>query len=409
VQVQQPHLHGDGSLLCVRDDTGWLNAWCGDRPVLDEPHEHAGPTWGPRQRSVAVSPDERSVAIARNEDGFGRLVVVDRVTGAVHQVARAVHGQLHWRGRWLVALRTGARTPTQVVAYDTTAPDPTTWERRVLAVGPIGGWEDDPALVEPTPLTATAPDGAVLPARLYSPAVPQARGLICWVHGGPTDQWQVTFLPRIAYWVSRGMHVLVPDPRGSTGHGRAHQQALRGGWGVLDVDDTAALVRAAQAHTGITPTGTVAMGGSAGGLTALGLGVRHPRLLAGIAVAYPVSDIAALDDVTHRYEAHYNDTLIGPRRDPAARRARVAHSPLTVAPCLARVPLLVQHGDADPVVPVEQSRRLARAVAAAGGDVELVIHPGEGHGFRRPEVQVDEQRRVEAFVERCLSPARPPR
>ena len=44
----------------------------------------------------------------------------------------------------------------------------------------------DQPLVEP--VTATA--GGV-PYRLYEPAVP-AGGLIVWVHGGPTDQWQVT-------------------------------------------------------------------------------------------------------------------------------------------------------------------------------------------------------------------------
>ena len=37
-----------------------------------------------------------------------------------------------------------------------------------------------------------------------------------------------------------GWDVLLPDHRGSTGHGRAYQQALDGRWGELDVSDTAA-------------------------------------------------------------------------------------------------------------------------------------------------------------------------
>ena len=57
--------------------------------------------------------------------------------------------------------------------------------------------------------------------------------VLVWLHGGPTDQWQVTWMPRIAHWRSRGWNVLVPDHRGSTGHGRAYQQAMQGRLGAL--------------------------------------------------------------------------------------------------------------------------------------------------------------------------------
>ncbi|HRE02117.1 MAG TPA: prolyl oligopeptidase family serine peptidase, partial [Ilumatobacteraceae bacterium] len=63
-----------------------------------------------------------------------------------------------------------------------------------------------------------------------------------------------------------------------------------------------------------------------------------------------------------------------------------------------RTPLLMLHGDADPVVPVEQSRQLAAGIAAAGGNVELHVYAGEGHGLRKPENQLDEYRRIGAFL-----------
>ena len=68
-----------------------------------------------------------------------------------------------------------------------------------------------------------------------------------------------------------------------------------------------------------------------------------------------------------------------------------------------RVPLLVLHGDADPVVPVEQSEVLVRRARDAGADVELHIYPGEGHGFRRPEHQRDEYERIAAFLARAMA------
>ena len=234
--AQQPRYLPNGALMCVRDDSGWNNVWLDDAALIEEPFEHGGPSWGLGQRSFAVSPDGAQVAFTRNERGFGRLCVTDVATGTLREVARGVHGQLSWRGTRLAAIRTGARTPTQVVVYDTT-----TWDRTVVEVGPVSGWESE-SLAEPEPLEVIAADGNTLYARLYRADEPTDR-LLCWLHGGPTDQWQVTFMPRLAFWRSRGWNVLVPDHRGSTGHGRAYQQAARGGWGVIDVSD---IVRCAR-------------------------------------------------------------------------------------------------------------------------------------------------------------------
>src|SRR3984893_4815238 len=83
VAVGQPRFAPDGSALAyVSDATGWMNVWVaavdgsGARPLHDEQAEHAEPTWGPGQRSFAWAPDGRSIALCRNERGFGRLVAV---------------------------------------------------------------------------------------------------------------------------------------------------------------------------------------------------------------------------------------------------------------------------------------------------------------------------------------------
>lgn len=392
--VQQPRFAPDGTLCTVRDDTGWLNVWWGDAPLVGEPFEHAGPTWGPGQRSFAVSPDGRSVAFTRNERGFGRLCVVDRATGEVTEVARGVHGQLQWVGGHLVALRSGARTPTGVVRYSTD-----TWERDVVAVGPLSGWEAE-VLVEPELVQATATDGTTIHARLYRADQLTTR-LLTWLHGGPTDQWQVTFMPRLAYWRSRGWNVLVPDHRGSTGHGRAYQQALHGRWGELDVADVVAAIAHAHAHGWGTPHATVVTGGSAGGFTALGVAATAPELLAAAVVSYPVTDLADLAERSHRFERHYTHTLVGPL--PGAEALHAERSPVNFAHRFAGVPVLVLHGDADPVVPVQQSTVFAERARAAGADVTLHVYEGEGHGFRQPANQLDEYQRIGAFLARVAS------
>jgi dipeptidyl aminopeptidase/acylaminoacyl peptidase len=393
--LQQPRTTTDGVGICVRDDTGWNNVWLGDAPLVDEPFEHGGPTWGPRQRSFAVSPDGHRVAFSRNERGFGRLCVVDVASRAVTEVGRGVHGQIHWADDdRIVALRSGARTPTQIVVYH--AAD---WSRRVLAVGPVSAW-DVADLPEPT-LVDVEREGAVLHARRYPSTGPTSRGLLCWVHGGPTDQWQVEFLPRIAYWCAQGFDVLVPDHRGSTGHGRAYQRGMQGEWGRLDVDDVAAIV--ADSHRAGTsePSRTVALGSSAGGLTVLGLLGLHPGLAAGGVVLYPVTDLAVLAAESHRYEAHYTIGLVAPLDDVERYRER---SPMSYADRID-VPLLVMHGDSDPVVPVSSTLAFADRMRAAGRAVELHVFPGEGHGFRAPEHRRADFELTAAFLARVVGPA----
>ncbi len=59
---------------------------------------------------------------------------------------------------------------------------------------------------------------------------------------------------------------------------------------------------------------------------------------------------------------------------------------LAASPCehlhAGTPPILVVHGDADPVVPVEQSQSFVRALADTGGRVTLVRVPGAGHVLR---------------------------
>ena len=44
-------------------------------------------------------------------------------------------------------------------------------------------------------------------------------------------------------------------------------------------------------------------------------------------------------------------------------------------------PLLVLHGDADQIIPVDAGKQLAAEAKALGGKVDLVIYPGQSHGF----------------------------
>lgn len=73
-------------------------------------------------------------------------------------------------------------------------------------------------------------------------------------------------------------------------------------------------------------------------------------------------------------------------RRAVAPRAILAFSGALLAPersaeWIARPPVLIVHGEADEVVPVERSRAAERDLAAAGVDVTALYRPGLGHGI----------------------------
>jgi dipeptidyl aminopeptidase/acylaminoacyl peptidase len=409
--VGQPRFAADGTLAFLCDAHGWLNLWQAGadggepRPLLEERAEHGAPAWGPGQRSFAWSPDSRRLAFCRNEGGFGRLCVLDLECGSVGELDRGVYSWLSWAGELLVGIRSGARTPDQVVVLDTCAPR-CTGSRHTVARGPLAGFAAS-GLVEPELVSWAGENvpgvGGTVHGRLYRTNKEPDRGhgppLLISIHGGPTGQDGVVFNTRVAYFCDRGFNVLTVDYRGSTGWGRAYTQALRGEWGRLDVADVAAAMRAAADQGWGHARRMVPMGSSAGGLTVLLLLALHPELCAAGVDLYGVTDLLNLDGATNRFEAHYLRTLVGEL--PAAVDRYRERSPINMARGIGG-PLLVLHGSADPVVPQAQSDALVGAVRAGGGDVEYHVYEGAGHGWRAPDLVEDELERTWAFLRRAV-------
>jgi predicted esterase len=67
----------------------------------------------------------------------------------------------------------------------------------------------------------------------------------------------------------------------------------------------------------------------------------------------------------------------GHSEEEIARRAReLSPAHLVKGPV---IPFLLIHGDADPLVPLQQSEKMVAALKAAGGSVELIVKKGGGH------------------------------
>jgi len=320
----------------------------------------------------------------------------------VRERSKGWHHGIEWGAPGIVGVRSGGRTAPQVTVFDP-AGDGSTGRRPVARGAP--GELDALDLPEPDPVTWTADDGATVHGILWRPLAPLGpRGtpppLLVDVHGGPTDQAVVGWAPRVRWFLSRGWSVLAPNPRGSTGYGRAYLRAADGGWGTVDVDDTVAGIRALADRGEVDGARVGIIGGSAGGFTALLVGTATPPVVRAIVSLYAVTDLLDLAATTHRFESRYLDTLVGPLPECATRyRDR---SPVHRASEIT-VPVLVLQGDQDKVVPAAQAQRLVDALRAAGTPVEHHVYEGEGHGWSRPDTVTDALERIEAFLAKWVT------
>ena len=74
----------------------------------------------------------------------------------------------------------------------------------------------------------------------------------------------------------------------------------------------------------------------------------------------------------------FGDRAARTPEEVAARAKELSPALLVKAPT---PPFLVIHGDADPTVPLQQSRSLVDAIKGAGGSAELIVKAGGGHAW----------------------------
>ncbi|MCC7078331.1 MAG: S9 family peptidase [Acidimicrobiia bacterium] len=399
VSVAEPRFSPDGSVLAyLCDRSGFRNVWVAEpgsgttRLLTRFEAEIGGPTWGGGDRSFAWSPDGTEIAHTLSGEGRTELWVTQVADGASRPLVQraGTFSWLSWRGRYVAATYADPFTARRVELVD-----PVSATCRVASprgAGELGAWGDV------SHVTWSDADGDPVHGILATPThADTACPTIVWVHGGPTGQAQLDFAPRVAYFVSRGWAVLFVNHRGSTGYGRAYTQALHGRWGELDVRDVLSGVEEMARRGVADPARLAVMGASAGGYTVLQTLIAAPDVFAAGVDLYGVADLFHLAETTHRFEAAYNDSLVGPL--PEAADLYVERSPITHADRI-RTPLLVLQGGKDEVVLPEQSRKLVRAVERNGVDAEFHCYEDEGHGWGRAETVHDELARVEAFLRR---------
>ncbi len=383
--IFQPEWSPEGELYFVSDRSNWWNLYrlragvveavCSKDAEFGLPHWVFGmSTYG----FVSV----KQIVCTYVEQGFSHLALIDTDSGKIETVESAytqIEG-IRCSAGSAVFFAGSPNQPSAIVRFD-----PATGQfetlRRSSELAIDSGYVSPPQAVEfPTERGLTA-HGFFYPPQNKDYAAPdnELPPLLVMIHGGPTAAASPTLKLGIQYWTSRGIAVLDVNYGGSTGYGREYRERLKGNWGVVDVDDC---VHGARflAEQGLVDSNRLAItGGSAGGYTVLCALAFRDVFKAG-ASHYGVSDLAALEIDTHKFESRYTHSLVAPypeRADLYRERSPIHHTDKLNAP------VIFFQGLEDKVVPPNQSEMMVEALRKKNLPVAYVTFEGEQHGFRQ--------------------------
>ncbi len=218
-------------------------------------------------------------------------------------------------------------------------------------------------------------------------------------HGGPTGQTTDAFSRTAVALASRGYVVIAPNPRGSTGYGKAFQDANIKDLGGGDLVDEVYAAKFLTATGYVNPRKIGITGGSYGGfMTLMAIG-KTPEVWAAAVEEYGIINWFAMLEHEDPLLQQYERGLIG---DPVKDRAVYdATSPMTYIKN-ARAPLLVLQGDNDIRVPKGQAEEVVATLKAAGRTVDAHYYAQEGHGFAKRENQIDSLQRTVDWFDKYL-------
>ncbi|HXV01129.1 MAG TPA: S9 family peptidase [Caulobacteraceae bacterium] len=357
------------------------------------------------QDAEDFSPDGRLILFSSNVDGRRTLFAYDLAAktsralplpAGVSSLASSGHQSFSPDGRRLLVSHQGSNA----------SPD--------LCVADLAAWTSAPltrlglASLSPAGLPTSqivhyrSADGTVVSAFLWMPfnlaRDGRAPGIVL-PHGGPTGQTTDTFNRTALALASRGYVILAPNPRGSTGYGRAFQDANHMDLGGGDLEDEAAGAKF-LGQTGYVDARRIGItGGSYGGYMTLMAVAKTPSIWAAGVEQYGIIDWRHMYVTEAPTLQQYQRGLLGDPDHDAAVYA--ASSPMTFMH-QTTAPLLVLQGDNDIRVPRTQAEQVVATLKADGRTVDAHFYPNEGHGFVKRENQIDALERTVAWFDKYL-------
>ena len=263
----------------------------------------------------------------------------------------------------------------------------------ILVLGCVGWWYFTPAVQRSDGVVYGHRNGEPLKLDVIAPPRPNGLGVVLVVSGGwksaeagSAPAWMMAPLLRRGYTIFAIYHISQPEAT------------------VMEIiEDMHRAVRFVRYHAdeyGIDPGRIGVSGGSAGGHLSLMLATRggpgpddaqdpidrETSAVQAVAIFYPVTDLLNLGASTENPgDGGPPKSFVkafGPDATNMSAWKTIGHECSPIYYVSSDLPpTLIYHGDADTLVPLEQSQWFRDRAAEHGRDVKLVVHPGGEHGW----------------------------
>ncbi len=259
-------------------------------------------------------------------------------------------------------------------------------------------------LVPAEDFTSKSKDGTEVHGLLTKPLGYQAGQrvpTILFIHGGPNGEDEHAFAFERQWFAANGFAEINVNYRGSAGRGQAYAQSIFADWGNKEVVDLLGAVDQVVAM-GVADPAKLGIGGwSYGGILTdytTATDNRFKAAISGAGSAAPLSFYGV-----DQYILQYDNELGVPWK---ARDLYLKLSyPLLEADKRMHTPTLYMGGTSDFNVPILGGEQLYQALRSLGVPTELVVYPGQFHGFTRPSYIRDRYERWLAWYSKYLKPA----
>jgi dipeptidyl aminopeptidase/acylaminoacyl peptidase len=229
--------------------------------------------------------------------------------------------------------------------------------------------------------------------------------LILNIHGGPAGVFTQTFIAAnqgsypIAALAEKGVFVLRPNPRGSTGYGVDFRTANSRDWGGGDYKDLMAGVDHVIKLGYADADRLGVMGWSYGGFMSSWV-VGHTNRFKAASIGAPVVNLISQDGTSDIAEFlhSYNKKYFWEDYD-----TYTLQSPLRYVGNV-KTPVMLQHGEADERVPLSQSKEFYLALKRRGIPARLLVLPRQPHGPTEPRMVLKTMQTNVEWFEQYLQP-----
>ncbi|MCI8567519.1 MAG: S9 family peptidase [Lachnospiraceae bacterium] len=340
--------------------------------------------------ALALSRDDRYLALVVNNDGYGELKILDTKSGGFLETPRPPKGFIYtyagmeWSpvGHKLLFSFSSGRRPTGLWVLDLEADS--LYAVTDSAVSGIAPEE----MAEPELGEFHSFDGLRVPYWLYrAPGKEPGPGpVVLEIHGGPEGQEFPMYSPLIQYLVGQGFSVVAPNIRGSVGYGKKYHHLDDVEKRLDSVHDVACLVEH-LIDAGIAAPGRIAvMGASYGGYMTLASITNYPDLWAAAIDTVGMSDLETFLENTAEYRRAHRESEYGSLAEHREVLRRV--SPIHKVDRIV-APLMVIHGANDPRVPVSEADQIVESLEKRGVPVKYLRYEDEGHGLSKLKNKLD--------------------